>query len=85
MTWKEIRNGFGLEPVPSGIAVQCRFCDQAHNLFATQSTQSDGTSAGYEKMLDRLHNNVYCKVHAEWWFNDVEEDVPWVPNRGFTA
>jgi hypothetical protein len=77
MTWNEIKNGYGLQAVPSEHRRElCCICCAPHDngrgkLWTTEPITYDGTLKGLNRMLDRLRQNCYCRFHAEAMYKDT--------------
>lgn len=69
MTWKEIREGYGLSIIGNK-ALVCIECGTSRELYTDQSTKHDGTKADYGRMIQRVQKRVWCKTHAKLYFGD---------------
>jgi hypothetical protein len=71
--WPEIKDGYGIEAVPVSLVkeVTCSHCPPTRKnrkLFTTEPVVCDGTIAGYQRMVDRIRANCFCKDHGIWLY-----------------
>jgi hypothetical protein len=69
MSWKEIVIGYGLVPVPNelvGKEVGCCYPPCVGGDFKNRKLYTDKgiDYSSYQRMVDRIRNNSYCKMHA---------------------
>ena len=79
MTWKDLCDGWGIEPIAKELAkeVCCIICGQTKYLYTDQrqvvstdwKTQQQ-YSKRRDEMLATIRPRCFCKNHAQWWFEE---------------
>lgn len=74
MSWKEIKEGYGLEEIPKPLASEfcCTICHAtAGKLYTNQRLPDAGSPTAYMKQVAQFpRHHVYCRYHAEQMFKD---------------
>lgn len=73
--WNDIKDGYGFKKIPSNLRKQfsCQICHDNSNrgdLYTKEKIHCDNTSKGYQKMIDKLIHNCWCKSHAIYYHKD---------------
>ncbi len=68
--WKELKNGYGLEEVPRGLRMICCMCTRSWpgKLYTNQPIGHWTTQREYQREIDQIRDNCYCRHHAEQMF-----------------
>lgn len=77
--WEEIKEGYGLEEVPSELRKEficclCGFDYPRDKLYTDRPVGRYQTVNEYRQHVEKMRGNCYCRMHAERFFATQKED-----------
>ena len=68
-----MKEGYGLVEVPKEMTYDlvCSWfsCSAKTKLYVSASVKTDGTSRGFQKVIDKIRPLVLCKFHAQKYYD----------------